>query len=179
MKDLIKKILNESDDFGWVDDVNPLSKTEIVNKLKVLSEFGYHSSEKSRLVNSLYLLGLNQQQLDNFVNSLHDFSYLIHNSGQDVGSQDGYGEGYNQGYGEGLSDTSAEMERAGRNKCDEGYDEGSRDGHERGYEEGVEEYYHKAFEEGRVYQYGLDTEKFERSQSSFDPTEYDEEYSDY
>lgn len=102
MKDLIKKILNESDDFGWMDDVNPISKNEIVDKLNSLTEFGL----------------------------------------------DKYGDGHDDGY-------------------------------KKRFEEGFEVSYHKAFEEGKAYQYDLDTEKFERSQSGFDPTEYDEEYSDY
>ena len=65
-------------------------------------------------------------------------------------------------------------------KYDKGYEEGIEDGykegHQIGYDEGTEETYHKAFEEGRAYEAGLDVEDMERRESGFDPRDYDEYY---
>ena len=62
MKDLIKKILKEDNDFGWAEDIEPASKSDIANELSGLQDWGYyiHNPEKhkNKLVDLIYSLGL-------------------------------------------------------------------------------------------------------------------------
>ena len=76
MKDLIKKILKEENDLGWVEDIEPASKKDIANELSGLQDWGYyiHDLEKrpSNLVDFIYNLGLDVKQLDKMVDVLYE-----------------------------------------------------------------------------------------------------------
>ena len=67
MKDLIKKILKEENDFDWVRNTNPISKDEIANELSDLQDWGYFIQqrrvESSSLVSFIYRLGLDAKEL--------------------------------------------------------------------------------------------------------------------
>jgi len=188
MKDLIKKILKEDNDFDWARESEPISKSEIANKLSRFDDFGFriYNEETNPLVNSIYNLGLNTMQLDSLIKSLYEFGYNTYDRGIDTGSQNGYSEGESQGYDMGHRDGYSEAKRDMEDKLeekyekgyDEGYDEAIQDGYQKGYEEGVESTYYKAFEEGRAYEAGVEVEDLERRESDFDPSEYDEDYNE-
>jgi hypothetical protein len=190
MKDLIKKILKEGNDFDWTKDIEPISKSEIAGKLSGLEDFGYyiHNEERNLLVKSIYNLGLNSTQLDALIESLYSFGDSCFDSGRDQGSQDAWSDGHSEGYNEGYDDGQDEMRGNLDDARDEGYEdgydkgynegesEGYAEGYKKGYEEGSEETYYKAFEEGRAYEAGVEVEDLERMESGFDPREYDEDY---
>ena len=190
MKDLIKKILKEDNDFDWVRDTEPTSKEEIAKELASLREFGYyiHKADNNRLVKTIHSLGLDHNSLNTLYKTLADFAYTIHENGRESGQQDywweGHREGYDEGYDEGQNDMRSEIDREAEDKYEEGWDKGYQEGWDEGYEEGYqkgreegsEQTYYKAFEEGRAYEAGLDTEEYEKRQSSFDPRDYDEDY---
>jgi len=190
MKDLIKKILKEENDFDWVKDVEPISKGDIANGLKNLNDFGYwiHHPEKNAFVDFIYNLGLDVNKLDKMNNILYNFSDGVFDSGREHGEQLGWEEGerqgYNEGYGEGEDDARLELEDDISEAKEIGHNEGYDEGYELGYEKGFgecegklkEKIYNKGFEEGRAYESELDTEEYEKRQSGFDPREYDEEY---
>lgn len=184
MRDRIKKILKEND-FEWINDINPVSKDYIINKMYDLSHVGYRSNPKdSKLAESIYSLALNESQIDILFNALYNFGDYCHNEGVDIGHQEGYDEGeraghrygYDDGYDDGVSEMRDQLETERDKGYDEGYDEGMSDGYKKGYDEGVEITYHKAFEEGRAYESGIEVEDLERMESGFDPSEYDEDY---
>lgn len=187
MRDRIKKILKEND-FEWTNDINPVSKEEIIKKMYFLREVGYRRSpEGSPIVDSIYNLALNETQLKSLLEALYNFGDYCHNEGIDIGNQEGYSEGNNAGYSEGWDDGYSERKKEEENEIEDikqesydsgyyqGYDEGMYDGHKKGYEEGAEATYYKAFEEGRAYEAGLDVEDLERRESGFDPSEYDDD----
>lgn len=190
MKDLIKKILKEDNELDWIRDVNPISKVEIAEELIDLRDVGYyiHDPERSRLVDTIYGLGLDKERLKSLSKALYGFGDSCFDVGRDEGQQASWGEahneGYNEGYEAGQDDMRSEMESEAEDKYEEGYDKGYYDGEEeghelgykKGYEEGSEKTYYKAFEEGRAYEAGLDVEDLERRESGFDPREYDEDY---
>lgn len=190
MKDLIKKILKEDNDFDWIRDTNPASKSEISNSLDALKEFGYyvHNPEKNMLIKSIYNLGMSGDKLTDLYKALHDFAGSCYENGRERGLQEAWGdahaEGYSEGYDEGQEDMRADIDSEAEKKYEEGYDkgydegwfEGGKEGYQKGYEEGSEETYYKAFEEGRAYEAGVEVEDLERIESGFDPREYDEDY---
>jgi DNA-binding HxlR family transcriptional regulator len=186
MKDLIKKILKENDDFDWVKQQNPISKEEIASDLRDFTAFGYYvnNPEKSRLVDVIYRLGLDNNTLNTLISVLYDFGESIHEVGSQTGWEEGRREGYDEGYDEGKYDGKGECEDEFENYYEDGYhtgyENGESQGHEKGYkkgyEEGTEKTYYKAFEEGRAYEAGLEVEDLERRESGFDPREYDEDY---
>lgn len=190
MKDLIKKILKEDNDFDWIRDIEPTSKSEIADKLSGLRDFGYyiHNEEKSPLVNSIYSLGLNTTQLGTLIKSMYSLGESCYERGVDAGGQESWSEGHREGYNEGYDDGQDEMRGNLDDARDEGYEdgydkgygegesEGYAEGYKKGHEEGVEETYYKAFEEGRAYEAGVEVEDLERIESGFDPREYDEDY---
>lgn len=184
MRDRIKKILKEDNDFDWAGDVNPVSKEDIISTLHVLSDVGYRRDlETSKLTETIYNLALNENQLDSLAKALYHLADYSYNEGIDVGNQQGYSEGerdgyrygYDDGYSEGKQDIDEKLELEREKGYDEGYGEGLSEGYTKGYEEGKEETYHKAFEEGRSYEAGIEVEDLERRESGFDPSEYDEE----
>lgn len=182
MKDLIKKILKEDNELDWIRNVNPISKAEIAEELTDLRDVGYyiHDPERSRLVDTIYGLGLDKERLKSLSKALYDFGDSCHDVGRDDGMSLGYEEGesagYNEGYSEGKNECEEEMELEYDRGYDEGENDGYREGYRKGYEEGTENTYYKAFEEGRAYEAGLDVEDLERRESGFDPREYDEDY---
>ena len=192
MKDLIKKILKEENDFDWVRDTEPTSKEEIAKELASLRDFGYyiHKADNNRLVSTIHSLGLDHNSLNTLYKTLEDFADTIYERGREQGQQDAWGEGHREGYDEGYEDAErdirGEMEGEAEDKYEEGrdsgynegYDEGYEEGYQKGREEGSEKTYYKAFEEGRAYEAGLDTEDYEKRQSAFDPREYDEDYNE-
>lgn len=193
MRDRIKKILKEENDFDWTGDVNPVSKEDIISTLHSLSDVGYRRAlETSQLTEAIYNLALNENQLDSLAKALYHLADYSHNEGIDIGHQQGYSEGerdgyqygysegHDEGYDEGKQEIDDELELEREKGYDEGYGEGLSDGYTKGYEEGVEVTYHKAFEEGRAYEAGIEVEDFERRESGFDPNEYyDEEEENY
>jgi flagellar biosynthesis/type III secretory pathway protein FliH len=190
MKDLIKKILKEDNDFDWAKDIEPISKSEIANMLEVFDNFGYRvfNEETNTLVNSIYNLGLNNKQLSDLIDSMYGFSERIYDSGINSGAEEAWSDGNRDGYNEGYrdaerkceDDAESEYNRGYGEGYDEGYvegeSEGEASGYKKGYEEGVEITYYKAFEEGRAYEAGVEVEDLERRESGFDPLEYDEDY---
>ena len=189
MKDLIKKILKEDNEFDWVRESNPVSEEEIIIQMSKLRSAGYRENPKrSTLTTAIYNLGLNKNEIKPLFEALYTFTSLCHGEGIDIGHQEGHSEGYNEGhrdgYDEGWDDAKSERryeldnvkEESYDKGYNEGYDEGFQDGYKKGNEEGVEETYYKAFEEGRAYEAGLDVEDYEKRQSVFDPKDYDEDY---
>ena len=183
MRNTIKKILKEND-FEWVSNTNPISREDVVKKLYDLYEVGYRRDpELSKLTEIVYNLALSQDQFDKLFEALYHLSEFSYYEGIDIGNQQGYSEGerdgYDQGYDdgryEGSQDIDEKLEIEREKGYDEGYDEGLSDGYTKGYEEGKEETYHRAFEEGRAYEAGIEVEDLERRESGFDPSEYDEE----
>ena len=190
MKDLIKKILKEDNDFDWVRDTEPVSMEEIAKELTSLRDFGYyiHKADNNRLVRTIHNLGLDHNTLNTLYKTLEDFADIIHENGREEGLQEAWGdaraEGYSEGYDEGQEDMRADIDSEAEEKYEEGYDkgydegwyEGREEGYQKGREEGSEETYYKAFEEGRAYEAGVEVEDLERIESGFDPREYDEDY---
>jgi hypothetical protein len=189
MKKLIKKILKEENDFDWVGGINPVTMEEVIAKVRDLRDVGYRRDpEESQLTKAIHKLGLNKDELKTLFTALYNFGDYCHNEGIDIGHQEGYNQSYNEGYRDGYSegyddrkqeenDHTENVKQGVYNKgYDEGYDEGLSEGYKKGYDEGVEITYHKAFEEGRAYEAGVDVEDFERRESDFDPREYDEDY---
>lgn len=192
MKDLIKKILKEDNDFDWVGDIEPASKTDIANDLSDLQDWGYyiHDPENRtyKLVDFIYNLGLDVDKLDEMTNVLYNFSEEIYDNGRQKGQQEGWEEGEQQGYNEGFHDGGRDARYDCEDEIDEakdiGYEEGYDAGHEKGYEDceekevenKLEKIYNKGFEDGRAYEAELDTEEYEKRQSGFDPRDYDEDY---
>ena len=191
MKKLIKKILKEDNDFGWADDIQPISKNDIANELSELREWGYyiHDQEKhpDGLVDFIYSLGLDGNKLDGMVGVLYDFGESVYDSGRGDGIQVGWEEGNNEGYREGKYDGERDAKADINDDIEEarvdGYDEGYDEGYDKAYNEfkdRLEDYkekiYNKGFEEGRAYESEKEVEEYERGESGFDPKDYDEEY---
>jgi hypothetical protein len=186
MRNRIKKILKEENEWDWTRSIEPISKSEIANKLLRFGDFGFriYNAETNDLVNSIHNLGLNTTQLDNLTKSLYSFGYNTYERGVDAGSESSWSEGHRDGYNEGWDDAKSEYEDKYDEGHEEGYDkgydegmsEGYADGYKKGYEEGSEETYYKAFEEGRAYEAGVEVEDLERRESDFDPRDYDGEY---
>jgi flagellar biosynthesis/type III secretory pathway protein FliH len=189
MKKLIKKILKEENDFDWVGGINPATMEEVVAKVRDLRDIGYRKDpEESQLTKAIHKLGLNKDELKTLFTALYHFGDYCHNEGVDIGHQEAYNHAYNEGYSEGYSvgyderkteenDHTEDIRKESYDKgYDDGYDDGISDGHEKGYDEGVEVTYHKAFEEGRAYEAGIEVEDLERRESGFDPEEYGEDY---
>ena len=189
MKDLIKKILKEDNDFGWAEDIEPASKSDIANDLSGLQDLGYyiHNPEKhsNKLVDFIYNLGLDVNKLDDMVEVLYGFGESIYDSGRDDGIQVGWQEGESQGYGEGYR----EAERALEDNCEDEIIESRVEGYDEGYDEAYDEFrdrledykekiYNKGFEDGRAYESEKEVEEYERGESGFDPRDYGEDYED-
>jgi len=192
MKDLIKKILKEDNDFSWAEDISPASKTDIANELSGLQDWGYyiHNPEKhkNKLVDLIYSLGLDVNKLDGMVGVLYDFGESVYDSGRERGIHDGWEEGESEGYREGYREAERELE----GNCDDeiyaARDDGYTEGHDEGYDEGYElgqkncenelkeKIYNKGFEEGRAYESEKEAEEYERGESGFDPRDYDGDY---
>lgn len=126
MRNRIKKILKEENEWDWARESEPISKSEIGNKLLRFGDFGFHiyNAETSDLVNSIYDLGLNTTQLDNLIKSLYSFGYNIYERGMDAGGESVWSEGHREGYNEGWSEAKIECENDADYKYDEGHEEG-------------------------------------------------------
>lgn len=189
MRKKIKNILREVGEFEWMENITPLTKSQISSPLSFLEEFGvyFHNIDTNKFINYIHEMGLNQTQLNNLVNVLSYLSEDIYDAGMDQGQQSGWEEGHSEGHSEGYDEGEDYALRTCEDEKEEKYDEGYEVGHERGYEdsqeyslnkfkEEKETIYNKAFEDGRAYETELDTEEFEKRQSGFDPRDYDEDY---
>jgi hypothetical protein len=88
MRDRIKKILKEDNDFDWAGDVNPVSKEDIISTLHSLSDVGYRRDlETSQLTDAIHKLALNENQLDSLAKALYHLSDYSYNEGIDIGNQ--------------------------------------------------------------------------------------------
>lgn len=132
MKNLIKKILKEENDFDWAKDTNPLSKSEITSKLGVLQNYGYYISERwldeNTLVDFIYRLALTEDKVDEMVKVLGELSDSIYDNGKDGGVQIGWEEGHNEGYREGYYDGERDSKYDIEDELEEARDEGFEDG---------------------------------------------------
>ena len=132
MKDLIKKILKEENDFDWVKDTNPISKGEIANELSDLQDWGYfihqRRVESSSLVHFIYRLSLSGQELREMSVVLYDLSESIYESGKESGQQIGWEEGYREGEYQAERDSRYEIEDEIEDARADGYDDGYGDG---------------------------------------------------
>lgn len=184
MKNLIKKILKEDNDFEWAKDINPISVEEIQNKIYgIIVDYGISNWTAERIAKKAYELGLLSKELDTFVDILSYTSESAH----DAGTQLGWEEGHSAGWEEKSSDCEEQEEGIREESYQEGYEEGYEIGSETSKEE-VEGYFEKkmkkeakliykqAFEEGRAYESEMDAEDYERGQSGFDPKDYDGDY---
>ena len=81
MKDLIKKILKEDNDFDWVRNTNPISKSKITDELSDLQDWGYYIHEgrvdTNELVDFIYRLDLDEKELREMSVVLFDVSFAI------------------------------------------------------------------------------------------------------
>ena len=183
MKNLIKKILKEDNDFEWAKDINPISVEEIQNKIYDTVDYGISNWASEHIAKKAYKLGLLSKELDIFVDIL---SY-VSESAHDYGTQLGWEEGHREGYSEKQYECEEEEEEIREEGYQEGYEEGYEVGSQTEKEE-MEQYYQEqmkkeakliykqAFEDGRAYESEMDTEDYERRQSGFDPRDYDGGY---
>lgn len=184
MKDLIRKILKEDNDFDWIKQSEPISREEISKNLSGLAhDYGYNQYD-GNLTNVIHQLGLNKEQLESLYGIIYSLGEVVYQNGVDIGWGEGYSSGEQEGragYDEAYNDAYDDAKQSVYNEAynegyDEGYNDGIEEGYKKGYEEGSEKTYYKAFEEGRAYEVGLDTEEYEKRQSGFDPIDYDDDY---
>ena len=161
MKDLIKKILKEENDFDWAEDTEPISKNIIAKKLNNLEHAALVSTETS-LVKVIYNLALEESELDKMVDTLDLFTIKVYDNGEQEGIRLGHQEGYHEGYNSGKYEESLnrpiddEKEYEYSRGYDEGYDEGYDDGVietkadlKKECSKNIEIAYNQGFEEGR------------------------------
>ena len=175
MKDLIKKILKEDNDFDWIRQSEPISKEEISKNLSGLRhDYGYDSYDRN-LTNVIHQLGLNKEQLESLYGVIYSLAEVVYQNGVDIGWGEGYSSGeqegrvgYDNAYNDAYDDAKQSVyDGAYDEGYDEGYNEGLEEGYQKGYEEGSEETYYKAFEKGRTYQ-----EKQNKGGIDFESLEY-------
>jgi hypothetical protein len=70
MKNLIKKILKEDNDFEWAKDINPISVEEIQNKIYDTVDYGIYNWAIENIDKKEYKLGLLSKEVDIFVDLL-------------------------------------------------------------------------------------------------------------
>lgn len=194
MKDRIRKILREENEFDWIRDRNEISSDQIFKVFRYLGRFGGMTDERREQlsVNLANLIAVpSDETLEEVKMSLFRILDSTEDQAKDYGMQIGWEEGSQvsneQSYENGFADGSDEG-------YDEGYTKGYDDGYEKfeseygtyediyeeayqeGYNEGKEEIYFKAFEEGRRYQADLDEEEFQKLQDPFTRDLEDDEY---
>jgi len=179
MKDLIKKILKEENDFDWTKDVEPIPKNIIAKKLNNLEQ-GVLVNTESDLVKVIYSLALEESELDKMVDTLDLFITRVYDRGEQEGMSLGHQEGFHEGYNSGKYDESLENEDEKEYEYHRGYEEGYDDGVietkadlKKECSKNIEIAYNQAFEEGRAYEAELDAEEYERRQSGFDLRDYE------
>jgi len=187
MRDRIKKILREENDFDWISRPEKAGDGFIMGMLDQLNKDGASTRALKPLVNILTQIGVTEGQMETLSQVLRQISFQIREDafdsgsqagweeGQSVGYDEGHSYGYDEGYEEGRYETRGELEDEYDRGFQDGEDEGMEMGYEKGYTEGKEEIYYKAFEEGRRYQSGLENEEYERRQDPF-TRELDDEY---
>lgn len=174
MRNTIKKILKEND-FDWTKDTEPISVEQIEDKIDVITDYGVNNWFLTRIATKIYGLGLLNKEL----NLLTDIMKELAENSQSHGVQLGWEEGNREGFNEGWRKKEKENEMVINYAKDEVYDEGYADGLVQGIEDGKIELekdlkereeiiYNKGFEEGRMYEAGLDSEEYERKQSGLD-----------
>lgn len=182
MRDRIRKILREEEDFDWISKPNKATENYIGAHL-LKSDLYPNSDAYKMLLNTILSLGLTEGQVDNLSQALIRGFHQVresgfesgsqagwesgHESGYDEGNQDSYDRGYEEGYDEAEAEYRYTKDEDLDAKYDEGYDEGREEGYEKGYSEGAEETYYEAFEEGRKYQSNMEEEEYERRQDPF------------
>lgn len=179
MKDLIKKILKEENDFDWAEDTEPISKNIIAKKLNNLEHAALVSTETS-LVKVIYNLALEESELDKMVDTLDTYISRVYDNGEQEGMRLGHQEGYHEGYNSGQYEESLNMEDEKEYEYNRGYEEGYDDGVietkadlKKECSKNIEIAYNQAFEEGRAYEAELDAEEYEKRQSGFDLRDYE------
>ena len=179
MKDLIKKILKEENDFDWAEDTEPISKNIIAKKLNNL-EHAVLVNTETDLVKVIYSLALEESELDKMVDSLAFFITRVYDNGEQEGMRLGHQEGYHEGYNSGKYEESLNMEDEKEYEYHRGYEEGYDDGIietkadlKEECSKNIEIAYNQAFEEGRAYEAELDAEEYEKRQSGFDLRDYE------
>lgn len=179
MKDLIKKILKEENDFDWAEDTEPISKNIITKKLNNLEHAALVSTETS-LVKVIYNLALEESELDKMVDTLDTYISRVYDNGEQEGMRLGHQEGYHEGYNSGQYEESLNMEDEKEYEYNRGYEEGYDDGVietkvdlKKECSKNIEIVYNQAFEEGRAYEAELDAEEYEKRQSGFDLRDYE------
>lgn len=179
MKDLIKKILKEENDFDWAEDTEPISKNIIAKKLNNLEHAALVSTETS-LVKVIYNLALEESELDKMVDTLDTYISRVYDNGEQEGMRLGHQEGYHEGYNSGQYEESLNMEDEKEYEYNRGYEEGYDDGVietkadlKKECSKNIEIVYNQAFEEGRAYEAELDAEEYEKRQSGFDLRDYE------
>lgn len=179
MKDLIKKILKEENDFDWAEDTEPISKNIIAKKLNNLEHAALVSTETS-LVKVIYNLALEESELDKMVDTLDTYISRVYDNGEQEGMRLGHQEGYHEGYNSGQYEESLNMEDEKEYEYNRGYEEGYDDGVietkvdlKKECSKNIEIAYNQGFEEGRAYEAELDAEEYEKRQSGFDLRDYE------
>jgi hypothetical protein len=173
MRNRIKKILKEEEDFDWISKPQKANENQITSALTPLLDDGVNRDTLKSLVNLVNDFEITEGQLEIFGTLINNIAFGVREYTFDRGVQAGWESGREDGYDDGWS----EGHRDGMN---EGYEEGKEDGVEkgyiRGYREASEEVYNKAFEEGRQYQSDLEAEEYERRQDPFTRFDDEDEY---
>jgi len=178
MRNTIKKILKEND-FDWTKDVEPISVEQIEDKIDVITDYGASNWLLNHIAKKVHGLGLLNKELNLLTDIIKQVVETSQEDGKQLGWEEGNREGYNEGFTEGEKDCEDDINHLLQNAQDEGYDEGYADGLKQGEEEGKDQaekefneikeiVYNKGFEEGRMYEAGLDSEEYEKRQGGLD-----------
>ena len=177
MKNLIRKILKEGNDFDWAKEQIPLSRGDIKKKLYSVSYVGDNEIYVGSLIDLVHSMGLTN------IKDVGDLSAEISSMLSQVHA-DSHSTGYDEARFDYEGDCDSQEVIAYNEGYDEGYEHGEAVGYKEGYKKGFTEAkevtYDKAFEEGRSYEANLDSEEFEKREGSpYNPNEYDDDYNTY
>jgi hypothetical protein len=188
MRNRIKKILKEEEDFDWISKPQKANENQITSALTPLLDDGVNRDTLKSLVNLVNDFEITEGQLEIFGTLINNIAFGVREytfdrgvqagweSGREDGYDDGWSEGHRDGMNEGYEDCQNEVEEARYDGYEEGKEDGFEKGYRRGYREASEEVYNKAFEEGRQYQSDLEAEEYERRQDPFTRFDDEDEY---